>query len=270
MDTGVGLKHHRSAVDQLVDPDLHQLAGPPLRLCRQTQPTRALGIDELGKLIKVVTQLMKQLRRDEIDQGVFQRLSRKTHPVAPAQAGLTENVAFTKSVEQLTITPVDFHRAAADVVQIGDLLTQLQNRRARLKVAHLHLPGGFIQRLFRQLIKGREATEVVAYLDQFDIHGQHLAMVLLDSVLLILALPTTQRKTTPDLSYSPWLCSSTKPTQAAPSRSASLSSARACALGAPQIAKATNRAGASRCAQPINTARRPRRIRVGRKTFSPR
>src|SRR5690606_39752127 len=69
---------------------------------------------------------------------------------------LAKNIALTETVEQLTIASIHLHRTAANIMQVGNLLPQLQNRRAGLEVAHLHLPGGFIQRLFRQLIKRSE------------------------------------------------------------------------------------------------------------------
>src|SRR5690554_2253589 len=131
----------------------------------------------------LVAQLAEQFTGNEVDQRIFQCPGRETHPATPAQAGLAEYIAFTQPVEQLAIAPIDLYRAAANIVQLGKLLILFQDRRAGLEVTHLRVSGKVVQNVVRQFIKGGEATEMVANLDQFDLHGQLSAGGLKDSVM---------------------------------------------------------------------------------------
>src|SRR5690606_18010812 len=129
----------------------------------------------------LIAQPEEQLAGDEVDQAVFQRPGREAYPAVTAQARLAEDVTFAEAVEQLAIGPVDLHRATADIVQLVEGSVIVQNGGSCLEVANLSLARNIVQSFFRQLVKGREAAEVVADLDQFDLHG-HLPARTLASV----------------------------------------------------------------------------------------
>src|SRR5690606_30781029 len=116
-------------------------------------------------------QAEEQLAGDEVDQAVFQRPGREAYPAVTAQACLTEDVTFPKTVEQLAIGPVDLHRATADVVQLADLDALLENRRACLEVAHRGLTRDRIQGLCGGLVTGRGWDGGVAGRGPFVLHG---------------------------------------------------------------------------------------------------
>ena len=129
------------------------------------------GLDEVGEAVELLAELMEQRAGDEVDQAVFDRGGTQAYLVAAQQAGLTEDVALAEAVVQFAATPVDFHRAAAHVMQLVDRRTDGEDFATGLEVAHLHLAGDLVESLFRQVVEGGVAIQVVADLDQFDLHA---------------------------------------------------------------------------------------------------
>ena len=122
----------------------------------------AFGLDEFGKAVVLFAQLGEYGGRDEVDQTVFNRPRRETHFVAAQQAGLAEDIALAQTVVQRAITPVDFHRAAAYIVQLVNRSAIQQDVCAGLEVRHLNLPGNGVEAVIGQRIEGREALQVIA------------------------------------------------------------------------------------------------------------
>ncbi|MOA55478.1 hypothetical protein D3C78_1792780 [compost metagenome] len=91
------------------------------------------------------------------------------------QAELAEHLALGQTVVQLAVAPVDLHRAAADVVQLPDRFAIAEDVATGLEIADLDLPGDLVEGFVGQPVEGGEATQVVAYFDQLDLHPGLLA-----------------------------------------------------------------------------------------------
>ncbi|MNP23209.1 hypothetical protein D3C76_1159100 [compost metagenome] len=160
--------------DQLAHLDLHQLAGLALGLLH-LQARLAFGLDEVGEGVMCLAQLLEQLAGNEVDQAVLDRPCRQAHLVPAQQAELAEHLALGQAVVQLAVAPVDLHRAAADVVQLPDRFAIAEDVATGLEIADLDLPGDLVEGFVGQPVEGGEATQVVAYFDQLDLHPGLLA-----------------------------------------------------------------------------------------------
>src|SRR5690606_42043327 len=93
--------------------------------------------------------------RNEIDQRILQCLGRKTHPLPAPQAGLTKDVAFTETAEQLPGAQDTLYRTAAVGMQNVAGRDGLAYGRARHETGDLHVADGIDKHVAGQYLEGR-------------------------------------------------------------------------------------------------------------------
>ena len=105
-----------------------------------------LSFNEVGESIMLCAQFSEDIGGYVIDQAIFQGSGGKTHLVTAQQTGLTEEVAFDKSVIEFAIAPVNLHRTATDIVQVMNDCARFKDVTAGLEITHFYPPGDGVYR----------------------------------------------------------------------------------------------------------------------------
>ena len=136
-----------------------------------TQARAVFRFNLVGELLVGFEQFAENSFRNHVKQGVFQCADRETYPLPVQQAKLAEVATFGEPVVQRAVAAENLHGTTAYHIPGNRFLTELDNLRSGLEVAHVDRSRDPVQTFVGQLAERRETPQEFQNLELLVLHA---------------------------------------------------------------------------------------------------